>query len=208
MITEQEFTLIVQKCQDLPPAKGMYLEHDFISNLFLTVLDFQMHGTTVGKAMEHYKKHLWNEIRSLDQLKGFLANYPDDKKGNTQISQCIWGNKHWLRISYLRKLVAFFESIGIRTQEALTEWARTSDFEKDFKDKIHGLSFAVYKWLVMRQGVETVKPDVHLTRFVKSIVHHDFSERELVEVLEKVAKHLGIKAYELDWKIWEYQSKR
>ena len=40
---------------------------------------------------------------------------------------------------------------------------------------------------------------------MESIVHHSFTEKELVNVLEEVAKQLGLKAYELDWKIWEYQ---
>jgi hypothetical protein len=70
------------------------------------------------------------------------------------------------------------------------------------------MAYAIYQWLIMRQGVEAVKPDVHLIHFVKSIVHHSFTESELVTVLEKVAKELGLKAYELDWKIWEYERNR
>jgi len=87
----------------------------------------------------------------------------------------------------------------------LTRWANTSDFERDFKGKIPGMGYAIYQWLVMRQGIETVKPDVHLRRFVESIVHHEFTDYELVGELEKVARQLGLKAYELDWRIWEYQ---
>jgi hypothetical protein len=67
------------------------------------------------------------------------------------------------------------------------------------------MAYTIYQWLIMRQGVETVKPDVHLMNFVKSIVHHSVTKDELVGVLEKVAKELGLKAYELDWKIWEYE---
>jgi hypothetical protein len=32
------------------------------------------------------------------------------------------------------------------------------------------LGLAAYKWLTMRLGVETVKPDVHVHRFVESAV--------------------------------------
>ena len=55
------------------------------------------------------------------------------------------------------------------------------------------MAYAIYQWLIMRQGVETVKPDVHLMNFIKSIVHHSFTEGELVTVLEKVANELELK---------------
>ena len=114
--------------------------------------------------------------------------------------------KYWNRVSLLRKLVTYFESIGVTSQEKLAHWANTSDFEKDFSGKIPGMSFAIYQWLIMRQGIETIKPDVQVTRFVESIIHRsDIARQEIVETLEKVAKQLGLKAYELDWKIWEYQ---
>jgi len=71
------------------------------------------------------------------------------------------------------------------------------------------MGFAIYQWLIMRQGIETIKPDVHVTRFVESIIcRSGIADEELVATLEKVAKQLGLKAYKLDWRIWEYQQKR
>ena len=68
------------------------------------------------------------------------------------------------------------------------------------------MGLAIYKWLLMRQGVETIKPDVHLKRFVGSTISRsDFKDQELIVVLEEVARQLGVKSYELDWSIWEYQ---
>jgi len=208
MITQQEYNLILQKCREIPPARGMYLIHDYIENLLLTVLDFQMHNVAVEKAIAYYRDNRFNEIRTLDDLKCLLLKYADDKEGNTAVAQYLWGNKHWTRVSLLRKLVAYFESIGVTSQEALSQWAEESNFQDDFEGKIPGMAYAIYQWLIMRQGVETVKPDVHLIHFVKSIIHHSFTESELVTVLEKVAKELGLIAYELDWKIWEYERNR
>ena len=68
-----------------------------------------------------------------------------------------------------------------------------------------GLAFAVYKWPVMRQGVETIKRDVHVKNFLKDITGRMFSDQEAVTVLEKVAKDLKGPANELDWSIWEMQ---
>ena len=206
MISREEYELISKKCKELPAAKGMYLVPDYIENLLLTVLDFQMHNVSVEKAITHYRNYRWNEIRNLGDLTGLLSKYTDDKQGNTAIALYLWGNRHWTRVSLLRKLTAFFESIGVMSQEALKHWAKNSDFENDFKGKIPGMSYAIYQWLVMRQGIETIKPDVHVRRFVQSILHRsDFTDEELVQTLENIAKELGLKAYELDWRIWEHQ---
>lgn len=171
----------------------------------LTVLDFQMHNVAVEKAIKYYRDNRCNEIRTINDLKHLLLKYADDKEANTTVAQYLWGNRHWTRVSLLRKLVAYFESVDITSQEALHHWAESSDYEKCFKGKIPGMAYAIYQWLIMRQGIETIKPDTHLIRFVESIIHHGFTERELVAVLERVAKELGLKAYQLDWKIWEYQ---
>jgi len=207
MITQQEIDLIAQKCRDLPSTPD-WRQDDYVMNLFLTVLEFQLRTyPVVQKAIDYYKKNRWSEARTHDDLKRLFSKYPDDKEGNTCLAQYLWNYKLWTRVSLLRKLVAYFESIGVSSQETLIHWAKTSTFEKDFKGKIPGLSFAVYQWLIVRQGLETVKPDIHLRRFVKSIIHRDLPDNKLVGVLENVAKQLGLKACELDWRIWDYQRK-
>jgi len=205
MITQKEYSLILQKCREIPPAQGRYLINDYIENLMLTVLDFQMHNVAVYNAIKHYRDNRYNEIRTINDLKRLLSKHADDKEGNTAVSQFLWGNRYWNRVSLLRKLIAYFESIGVTSQEALYHWAKESNFEECFKGKIPGMAYAIYQWLVMRQGIKTIKPDTHLINFLKSIVHHSFTEKELVAVLERVAEELELKAYELDWKIWEYQ---
>lgn len=209
MITPQKYQIILHKCKEIPPARGMYLIHDYIENLLITVLDFQMHQVAIEKAIKYYKDNRFYEIRTFSDLKLLLSKYPDDKEGNTALAQYLWGNKHWTRISLLRKLASYFESIGITSQESLSRWAGKSNFKDDFKGKITGMGYAIYQWLVMRQGIETIKPDIHMRRFVESIVQHSsFTNEELVLCLENVAKELGLKAYELDWRIWEYQKSK
>jgi hypothetical protein len=55
----------------------------------------------------------------------------------------------------------------------------------------------------MRQGVDTVKPDVHVRRFAEAVVGRSLSDDDVVEVVTRAAHELGLKAYELDWRIWE-----
>ena len=55
----------------------------------------------------------------------------------------------------------------------------------------------------MRLGVETVKPDVRLRKFVEAVVGRAVSDNEIVEAVTQAAAHLGLSARQLDWSIWE-----
>ena len=172
-------------------------------NLFVTVLDFRMHARVLNRALEFYRLHLWDALRSHAELKTFLEAFPDTKNGNTQAALSLWGYKYWTRAGLLRKLLRFFEKTGIHDQKTLQEWARKSNYERDFKNHVPGLGFAVYQWLVMRQGVESIKPDTHVKRFVQEILGYEAAETRVVELLCQTAKEMKVKAYELDWRIWE-----
>lgn len=187
----------------LAPAASVYLEEDFIMNLLETVLDYQMHTTAVVKALEYFRVNGWKDVRNLDDLDAALSSYPNDQQGNTALAGYLWSNRHWTRAQQLRGLVRYFRSIGVVDQETLKAWAHQSEFRRDFEGRVKGLGPAVYQWLVMRQGVDTVKPDVHVRRFAEAAVGRPLSDADIVEVVTRAAGALGIKAYELDWRIWE-----
>lgn len=203
MVSEHEVELVVVAARDLPPAEGVYFEDDFILNLLETVLDYMLQTTVVVKALEYYKRNRWHEIRTLDDLDGVLDRFPADQDGNTALALHLWGYKLWTRADQLRALARFFQSVGVTDQEQLKRWAETSTFKESFEGRVKGLGPAVYQWLVMRQGVDTVKPDVHLHRFARAAVGRALSDGEVIEVMTEAARRLGIKAIELDWRIWE-----
>ena len=110
----------------------------------------------------------------------------------------------WTRAEQLRGLARYLESVGVTDQEALRKWAETSSFETDFQGQVKGLGPAVYQWLIMRQGVDTVKPDVHVRRFAEKAVERPLNDNEVVEGVERAAADLGLTALEFDWRIWEW----
>jgi len=69
-----------------------------------------------------------------------------------------------------RRDARYCRSVGVVNEERLKQSALTSTFEKDFEGRVKGLGPAVYRWLVMRQGVDTVKPNVHVRRFAEAAV--------------------------------------
>jgi hypothetical protein len=203
MVSEDDVRRLAAAAHELPPAGGASIEDDFVLNLLETVLDYMLQTTVVAKALEHYKAHRWDEIRTLDELEAVLARYGADKQGNTDLALYLWGYKLWTRADQLRGLARYFRAIGVTDQDALRRWAGTSTFEADFQGKVKGLGLAVYQALVMRQGVDTVKPDVHVRRFTEAAVGRRLNDREVVGLVTEAATRLGLRPVELDWRIWE-----
>jgi hypothetical protein len=203
VITEEDIEKLASAARTLAPSANAYLEEDFVMNLLETVLDYMLQTEVVVKALEHFRENRWNEVRSLDELEQLLARFPEDQAGNTALAQHLWGYNLWTRAQQLRDLTRYFRSIGVVDQEQLMQWAHRSSFKTDFEGRIKGLGPAVYQWLVMRQGVDTVKPDVHVRQFAEAAVGRALNDRDVIELMTKAAQRIGIKAFELDWRIWE-----
>jgi hypothetical protein len=204
MLSPHELDALETQCGLVPITVSEYVATDYITTLLDTVLDYQNQTATVERAARHFEETRWNEVRTLEDLEALMSRYPDDQDGNRELAQHLWGNNHWRRAGELRGLAHYFSGHRVDSLEALRNWASTSTFA-DFEGKVKGLGPTVYQWLVMRLGVETVKPDVHVLRFVANTIGRPVGERESIEALEEVARGLGLKANVLDWSIWEYQ---
>lgn len=131
-----------------------------------TVVDFQAQRGAVERALAHFASHVRPTVDDLADLVRLMGRWPADQAGNTALARHLWGYSMWTRAQMLRDLVTYFNAIGVTDQCSLRAWAETANFERDFKNKVRGLGPAVFQWLVMRQGIDTVKPDVHVHRFV------------------------------------------
>ena len=203
MISDEDVEKLAAAARVLPPSTSTYLEEDFVMNLLETVLDYMLQTEVVVRALERFRENRWNEVRTLDDLEQLMARFPEDQAGNTALAQYLWGYNFWTRAQQLRDLARYFRSIDVVDQERLQQWALTSTFKKDFEGRVKGLGPAVYQWLVMRQGVDTVKPDVHLRRFAEATVGRTLNDNDVIELTSRAATRIGVKAFELDWRIWE-----
>ena len=139
-ISAVDVDAVTLAAQALPPAKGNYLEPDFVMNVLATVIDYQTHTTTVERALEHFRRERWDEIRTFDDLEHCCKRFPDDEDGNTALAQYLWGYNMWTRAEQLRGLIAYFWRHSITTQEALRDWAQHSTFKTDFEGSSLGPS--------------------------------------------------------------------
>lgn len=201
-LSEQDVATIANRCRHLPEARRVYVQKDYISNLFLAVLDYKSSGENVVKALRTYRDRLWNDIRTLKELKQFLARYPDTPEGNLSAAAHMWGFKAGRRVAELRALVKYFDTRGVETQELLTHWARTSHY-RDFMGRVKGLGLAEYEKIQLRLGYGPIKPAPHLARFVSAALGHTVSDNDLIEAVERASDKLGIGARELDRRIYE-----
>jgi hypothetical protein len=203
MVSEDDVEKLASAARLLPPNTSDYLEEDFVMNLLETVLDYMLQTEVVVTALERFRENRWHEVRTLYDLEQVTARFPEDQAGNTALAQHLWGYNLWTRAQQLRDLVRYFRSIGVVDQERLRQRALTSTFKTHFEGRVKGLGPAVYQWLVMRQGVDTVKPDVHVRRFAEAAIGRKLNDLDVIELTTRAAAHIGIKAFELDWRIWE-----
>jgi hypothetical protein len=203
VITDADIEKLASAARNLPLSASAYLEEDFVMNLLETVLDYMLHTGVVVRALEHFREECWNDVRSLDDLDQLIARFPESRVGNTALAQHLWGYNLWTRAQQLRELAHYFRSIGVVDQEHLRQWAHASSFKRDFRGQVKGLGPAVYQCLVMRQGVDTVKPDVHVRRFAEAAVGRSLNDQDVIDVTVEAARRIGVKAFELDWRIWE-----
>jgi hypothetical protein len=187
---------------ELAPGEPSYLEHDFVTNLFLAVLDYMLTTAIVEKALAHFRANRWEDVRSLADLEALMSRHVDDQHGNTALAQELWGYNLWTRAEQLRRLAGYFRGVGVLDQASLEAWAHGSEFRRDFEGRVKGLGRAVYQALLMRLGVDTVKPDVHVRRFAEAAVGRRLGDDDVVDAVTRAARELGVRACELDWRIW------
>ena len=161
-ITPEQFQQLLIACADLPFVRNPREETDYMEDIFITVLDFHMQGPVVGNALWHFSESIQRQhgLHTHAQLHAVLDRFPDTKEGNKEASRFLWNNAHWTRVEILRRLLTFLASVGATDQTSLHTWAQQASFERDFKGKVKGLGIAVFHWLQIRSGVQTIKPDV------------------------------------------------
>ncbi len=204
MLTDAELDALEHAIASIPMSSFEFVADDFVMALFDTVLDYQNQAAAIQKAEDHYREQHFDEIRTLDDLDAVLERFPEDRDGNDELAQYLWGNHHWRRAQELRGLVGYFRERNVTTLRRLRTWAAKSQ-QEDFVGHIKGLGPAVYRSLAMRMGVDTVKPDVHVLRFVSAAIARNASQAEAVDGLTEVASRLGVPARDVDWSVLEYQ---
>lgn len=204
-ISDEEFQTLTIRARTLPPARGVYVQTDYITNLFLAVLDYRSTASSVRQALGHFRQRWGDQIRTLTDLKTFLNRYENSPEGNLFAGSDLWGFRAARRVKELRGLVAFFESHGVVNQEALSRWAHNSSY-RDFMGRVKGLDLPIYEAILTRLGCGPIKPSQHLMSFVSTGLRRPVTESELVPLLKKMARELDMSEQDLERRIFEFEN--
>ncbi|MCL4742596.1 MAG: hypothetical protein KJZ54_10380 [Phycisphaerales bacterium] len=82
---------------------------------------------------------------------------------------------------------------------AWAKWARPGDY---LAVGVRGFGLAGFQYLRMLFGADTVKPDVHVLRYVARAVSRKVSDIEALYLVESAAKAAGVSVARLDGEIW------
>lgn len=208
-MNEAEYKHLFKECRRLDDGPD-YRENNYALNMINTALDFMLHVEAVNAAMKNYKNKVG--YKSHRKLKELVDSFPNTKKGNMALASRLWSNNMWTRAKFLRVLLKEFDKRGIRGQKSLSRWLADANFEHDikgkFKSRDHSMGIAIFHWLCLRCGIETIKPDVHVLNFVTEVIGRKPTPQECVEALTRIANQQRRECYSLDSAIWHRQRDR
>lgn len=87
--------------------------------------------------------------------------------------------------------------------EQLQAWAERARPQDYLTLQIRGFGLAGFQYLRMLLGANTTKPDVHVSRYVATVVGHSVSDVQAILLLEEAAHLLGIRLRDIDTTVWE-----
>lgn len=92
---------------------------------------------------------------------------------------------------------------GLSEWDRLNAWANSvspADYESV---ATQGFALSGFQYLRILFGAQTVKPDVHIRRFVSGAMGRPISDTEALALLEGAARQLGWRIADLDYAVWE-----
>ncbi|HYU12550.1 MAG TPA: hypothetical protein VEK82_08235 [Stellaceae bacterium] len=210
-LNPDEIKTLRTACDRLPDGRDYRKRqvNDYIENLMLTVLDFQMRAEkTVNNAVAYFRER-HHRIKTHQALAALLNQFEDSEAGNRALAVSLWNNNHWTRAKFLRVIVNGFQRHGITDQRSLVRWLKSAHFESDVRGKFradrHGIGYVIFQWLRLRCGFDTVKPDRRILAFVENVIGRKVRPEECISALTNIAEDLGRKAYLLDSAIWHFE---
>ena len=215
-MNEQEYNNLYQACCGLEDGPDYRLSH-YARNLINTVLDSLIYVEVAGKAERFYMKKIGYE--SHRYLKEEVEKFPNTRRGNTDLALHLWNTNHWTRAEFLRMLIRELENRGVKGQKSLERWVREADFDRDVKKQFcikyrndndnrtgyHSIGLTTFHGLCLRCGIDTVKPDIHILKFVSTCIGRRSNLKEAAKYLTRIAEEQGREARLLDSAIWHFQ---
>lgn len=149
------------------------------------------------------------DVVTCQQLRALIDGYPRlIAFFQRELSMNSPGKAHMLSgvVDYVLDVQRRFE--GETENDRLSAWARWARPGDYITVEVHGFKLAGFQYLRMLFGADTVKPDVHIIRYVERILERTVSEARVVYTLERAAELVGRPARSIDVAIWEQSARQ
>lgn len=206
-LSPEQFQQLLIATANLPVAHLEPLQGDYLQQVLETPLNFQMRVEVVVKALEHFRKQVQTQhgIHTYQDLVQALGQFADTDEDNKACANWLFGNNHWTRVALLRRFLEFLGQQQLTDLAGLTSWAEQAVYERDFKGKVKGMGRAVFNWLLLRLGVQTIKPDVWVLNFGQRILGQRIPDVQLIEALMDIAPLVGRTPIHIDRTLWHHE---
>ena len=206
-LSPEQFQQLLVATANLPFIHLQRPEVDYVYQVLETPINFQMRAEVVVKALDYFRQNVQvqNSIHTFHDLQQALARFPDTETGNKDCAQWLWNNNHWTRVELLRRFMVFLDRNHLTDLDALTVWAQQANFERDFKDQTKGMGLAVFNWLLLRRGVQTLKTDVWVLNFGQRVLGKRIPDEKLLNALMEIAPLVGETPIDLDRTLWHHE---
>ena len=95
-LNDQEISKLVVACRNLVIKERWDLKtFNYLDNIILTVLDFQMDSNVVMKALHHFRACCHRDnITNHASLVEKITTFPKTEEGSTNLALYLWGYRH------------------------------------------------------------------------------------------------------------------
>jgi hypothetical protein len=144
------------------------------------------------------------EITSLRNLRELIASYPTP----LDFSIVELDYQDVRRAATLVGVIDFLirEQIrfgGASESECLLQWAKSVTPSDYLTVRVPGFGLSGFQYLRILLGVQTLKPDIYIQRFVSSAVGWKVDDVEALMLSEEAGQRLGWPLADLDYAVWE-----
>ncbi len=170
-------------------------------------LNRNYHSFVLPRLEDFAAKHL--ETRTVHELADLIASFPTP---HTFMQQEL--NYNYEELAYtLQSVVEFVCKIvenepKVSEEVALKNWAIQAKPEEYQTLNIRRFGIAGFQYLRMLLRADTVKPDVHVRRYVSKIIDRNVSDNELILLLEASSKQANHSVRAVDRYIWDLGAKK
>lgn len=147
----------------------------------------------------------YSNIDTLKKLKELIENSSIEQFSN------IWNYNHPQRIEILSTLVDKLILYGDikHTDDSETElkklqlWAKTVNVFEYKSFNVPGIGVATYQYIRMLLVAKTVKPDVHIKRYIYSLLDKYLNEYDTIHIFERACNDQNIDVAQADHSLWK-----